>query len=202
MNYIKLFVAAFAMTFAINASAESDNTRSNLSGYNRIELSYAPMFVGDVNTRSSYNGRIYTAMYSSYTLHGFSADYTRGIHVTKNLPMFIEVGGGLQFNHTSFWNTGYNVLRLNVPANFTYRFAVGSAKVWKISPYTGFNFGFNLINDWGDKVFQLGWNAGCNFTYKRLLLGVGYTLDFMPIVGGFSNDTYSGTLKVKVGFEF
>ena len=84
---------------------------------------------------------------------------------------------------------------------------MGSAKVWKISPYTGLNFGFNLVNDFlYDKVFQLGWNAGCNFTYKRFLLGIGYTVDFMPIAEYksriISEDVYSGTLKVKVGFEF
>lgn len=201
MNYIKFFVAACAMTFAINASAESDNTRSNLSGYNRIELSYAPMFVSEI-----YTTRRGILRYgSSSTLHGVSADYTRGIHVTKNLPMFIEVGGGLQFGTVSASGYDINVLRLNVPANFTYRFAVGRAKVWRISPYTGLNFGFNLINDfWGDKLFQLGWNGGCNFTYKRFNMGIGYTIDLMPISEGRLgyDDIYSGTLKVKVGYEF
>ena len=200
MNYIKFLAVAFAMTIAMSASAKS--SADALKGYNRVELSYAPLFVGDV-----YSSRSVVAYSSLSTMHGFSADYTRGIHVTKNLPMFIEVGGGIQFNTASAPGSDINVLRLNVPANFTYRFAVGSAKVWKISPYTGLNFGFNLVNDfdkfWMDnKVFQLGWNAGCNFTYKRFLLGVGYTLDLMPIASGIYDDTYSGTLKVKVGFEF
>ncbi len=196
MNYIKFLAVAFAMTIAMSASAKS--SADALKGYNRVELSYAPLFVGDVAASGGW-----TSYSPSSTMHGFAADYTRGIHVTKNLPMFIEVGGGIQFNRAN----ECNILRLNVPANFTYRFAVGSAKVWKISPYTGLNFGFNLVNDFlYDKVFQLGWNAGCNFTYKRFLLGIGYTVDFMPIAEYksriISEDVYSGTLKVKVGFEF
>ena len=73
--------------------------------------------------------------------------------------MYIEVGGNLQFNRKSetFMDydpvtddlvedeTSFTLLRLNVPVAFTWRFALGSKKAFKISPLTGINFGVNLL---------------------------------------------------------
>ena len=101
--------------------------------------------------------------------------------------------------------------------SFTWRFTLGSRKLFTIAPYIGLNFGINMLynmngeNQFGDNNdiysanrFQLGMVEGLNITYKRWNAGIGYVLDFMPLD---KSDLYNvtntgGSLVVRVGYEF
>ena len=172
------------------------------------------------------------------TAHGFKAGYTHGFHLSKKWPMFIEAGANLQYNHKTLENAEFDedgnlydvsvkYLRLNIPVAFTWRFAVGSKKLWKISPYTGFNFGinllykandrnmFNFIEEYGSivgmtddgysaKRFQFGLIEGVNFTYKCWNFGLNYVIDLMPLDKSdyYNAKNYTGTLAISAGYEF
>lgn len=225
MKKFIVLLAVLAMTLGANAQ----NRPGAGKDYNRVEIYYAPMFLDNFATRQSFGRRWET---SSLTAHGFKAGYTHGFHLSKKWPMFIEAGANLQFNRKNVEVVGYDAaldelfiydapvsfLRLNIPVAFTWRFAVGSKKLWKISPYTGFNFGINLVykvdgnnafdypenSGYKNNRFQFGLIEGVNFTYKRWNFGLNYTVDLMPLekyeVLGIKN--YTGTFAIGAGYEF
>ena len=221
MKKFIVLLAALAMTLGANAQ----NRPGAGKDYNRVEIYYAPMFVDHFNTRSN---RFNNWSTSSMTAHGFKAGYTHGFHLSKKWPMFIEAGANLQYNHKTLENEEmdedgnlYDVsvkyLRLNIPVAFTWRFAVGSKKLWKISPYTGFNFGINLLYKMdGDSMFgdnndyysanrfQFGLIEGVNFTYKCWNFGINYVIDLMPLDKSdyYNAKNYTGTLAISAGYEF
>lgn len=202
----KVLVLLTVVTLAVSTASAN-----KLAGedYNRVEVGYAPMFMSDM----FYWGNPWS------TAHGVTGGYTRGIHLSKKWPMYIEVSGMVQYNHRykSSIDTSLDLLRLNIPVSFTWRFTLGSRKLFTIAPYIGLNFGINMLyNINGDNMyddsdniysanrFQLGMVEGLNLTYKRWNAGIGYVLDFMPLD---KSDLYNvtntgGSLVVRVGYEF
>ena len=202
----KVLVLLAVVTLAVSTASAN-----KLAGedYNRVEVGYAPMFMSDM----FYWGNPWS------TAHGVTGGYTRGIHLSKKWPMYIEVSGMVQYNHRykSSIDTSLDLLRLNIPVSFTWRFTLGSRKLFTIAPYIGLNFGINMLyNINGDNMyddsdniysanrFQLGMVEGLNLTYKRWNAGIGYVLDFMPLD---KSDLYNvtntgGSLVVRVGYEF
>lgn len=212
MKKVLVLLAVLAMTIGANAQGKD---------YNRVEFSYAPMFMSEgSNSWSS----------QSITAHGFKAGYVHGFHLSKKWPMYIEAGANLQFNRKTVeesyfdydegWYTEeypVTVLRMNIPVAFTWRFGIGSKKLWKISPYTGFNFGINLLYKMdGDSMFgdnndyysanrfQFGLIEGVNFTYKCWNFGINYVIDLMPLDKSdyYNAKNYTGTLAISAGYEF
>lgn len=224
MKKILVLLAAMAMTFGANAQIVESKSKvvkyeaaTPKSGYNRIMFNYTPTFVTPSISDVSGDGQ---------TLQGGGMSYTRGISVSSKLPMFVEVGIGAQFGtgdvfegsaydpyygYSTRIHLGLNLLRVNVPVAFTYRFAFGSDKQIKISPFVGLNFGVNIVTD-DDKNghydlfkdynydddnyqrFQMGMLFGANFTFKRFNLQVAYTLDFMPL---YSQDASTRSVWVN-----
>ena len=202
----KVLVLLAVVTLAVSTASAN-----KLAGedYNRVEVGYAPMFMSDM----FYWGNPWS------TAHGVTGGYTRGIHLSKKWPMYIEVSGMVQYNHRykSSIDTSLDLLRLNIPVSFTWRFTLGSRKLFTIAPYIGLNFGINMLyNINGDNMyddsdniysanrFQLGMVEGLNLTYKRWNAGIGYVLDFMPLD---KSDLYNvtntgGSLVVRAGYEF
>jgi len=234
MKKFFVLLAAMAMTFGANAQIVESSAKTikvepakpvaPKSGYNRIMFNYSPLFGSSV-----YNGK---SADESSTMNGGSISYTRGIAVSKRLPMFIETGLGWQFNT----DKSLDLMRLNIPVAFTYRFGFGQNKQIKISPFTGLNFGINVMTSLSDsyygsksarkadednyKSFQMGWLIGANFTFKRFNIQIAYTFDFMPLYKRDASTEYTGfgeyaviynipelkintgVLNVGVGFEF
>ena len=203
----KVLVLLAVLTMTLGAGAKSNILAGE--DYNRVEVGYAPMFMSDM----FYWGNPWS------TAHGVMGGYTRGIHLSKKWPMYIEVSGMVQYNHRykSSIDCSLDLLRLNIPVSFTWRFTLGSRKLFTIAPYIGLNFGINMLyNINGDNMyddsdniysanrFQLGMVEGLNLTYKRWNAGIGYVLDFMPLD---KSDLYNvtntgGSLVVRVGYEF
>jgi len=203
----KVLVLLAVLTMTLGAGAKSNILAGE--DYNRVEVGYAPMFMSDM----FYWGNPWS------TAHGVTGGYTRGIHLSKKWPMYIEVSGMVQYNHRykSSIDTSLDLLRLNIPVAFTWRFTLGSRKLFTIAPYLGLNFGINMLynmngeNQFDDNDdiysanrFQLGMVEGLNLTYKSWNAGIGYIWDFMPLDKSELYDTSNtvGSLIVRVGYEF
>lgn len=143
MKKIKtLLVAATALLISGSAMAE---------GYNRIGLSYN-------NDQYSFN-KDYKMLEGgedpSFSTNGFGINYVHGFGVSPKLPMFLEVGGQLNFNFCQksyseideydvyLSKLQYQNINLAIPVNFAYRFSVAGGAL-KISPYLGINFRINM----------------------------------------------------------
>lgn len=190
--------------------------RRNPSGYNRIMLTYSPVYSTVTENGVKAN--------KSNTHNAPGISYIHGFQLGHRLPLYLETGAGWSYGPKS---NHLELMRISIPLLATYRFAIGQSGNFKISPYTGFNFALNPINDSkrmidngkssGENFFQLGWQLGANFTYKRFNIQIGYTFDFMPLYKKSTNDYTSfydedevsrdnkvttGALTIGLGWEF
>ena len=156
MKLYKAFALAGVLAVAGSASAED---------YNRVAISYD-------NTHYGYN-KDYKAEYDvdpSFSTNGFGLNYIHGFGLSNNLPMFLEVGGNVNFNfysktdESSIWDeplkykSQFQNINLQVPVNFVWRFNV--VEDFTIAPYVGLNFKLNFMSrmrayldgDWEDKA--------------------------------------------------
>lgn len=201
--------AQFANSSSSSASAGSSIwTTVNTDGYNRIYVSYLPskLKVSDSDGNIKMKG-------------SFEAGYLRGIGLTSNVPLYLEVGGALQYRSYSEEDYGYetkvNALSLNIPVALTYRININED--FAISPNFGFDFrinmmgkfkeldadgeelsNFDLFSDGDWKRFQAGWHIGVGLDYRALHFGVQYGTDFNEI----AEELKIATTSVTLGFNF
>ena len=200
--------AQFANSSSSSASAGSSIwTTVNTDGYNRIYVSYLPSKIkfGDGDDDLKLKG-------------SFEAGYLRGIGLTSNVPLYLEVGGALQYRSYSEEDYGYetkfNMLSLNIPVALTYRINVTDD--FAVSPNFGFDFRVNVMGkekvtedgdelydtdlfsdaDW--KRFQAGWHIGVGLDYRALHFGVQYGTDFNEI----AEELKIATTSVTLGWNF
>ena len=117
---------------------------ANAEGYNRIGLSY-----NNTSYRfSGYKG----ASDHNFSVNGFGIDYAHGFGLSRSLPMFIEVGGNVNFNFGNMFEdkngSDYEIdriqdINLQVPVNYVYRFDISD--YFSIAPYAGVNFKLHLM---------------------------------------------------------
>lgn len=201
--------AQFANSSSSSASAGSSIwTTVNTDGYNRIYASYLPSKLKVDGESVKMNG-------------SFEVGYLRGIGLTSNVPLYLEVGGALQYrSYSEDYDYGYNyevkvnTLSLNIPVALTYRININED--FAVSPNFGFDFRINMMGklkeledgeelgkidlfsdaDW--KRFQAGWHIGVGFDYRALHFGVQYGSDFNEIV----EETKVATTSITLGFNF
>ena len=179
-------------------------TTVNTDGYNRIYVSYLP-------TKLKADGE-------SLKMKGsFEAGYLRGIGLTSNLPLYLEVGGAIQYRSYKDDYEGEsvkdNILSVNIPVALTYRINVNDD--FAVSPNFGFDFRVNVLGkekyeseyggdydvdlfsdaEWGR--FQAGWHIGVGLDYRALHFGVQYGTDFNDIIDGLKVATTSVTLGLN-----
>lgn len=204
-----ILMAAFA-AFATTASAQGISIEKNCDNYGRVSLGYM-----GVNYHMKHvdfdNG-----------LKGFTLGYTKGLNVVKNLPLFVEVSG--QLNYATYSESEgkakarENLLAVSVPVNATYK--VSFTNGLYVAPYAGIHFDLGLLyNDKftyegesetenlykgedGANRFQMGYQAGVNLGYKMVNLGVGYKGSFLPIMGEGDYKVQTGGIVVTVGYNF
>lgn len=142
---VKALLVAAAALVATSAFAD---------GYNRAGVSYN-------NTHFGYNKEA-GGKDDSFSTNGFGLEYIHGFNLTESTPIFLEVGANVNFDFgsktwegeterisgTDYWfrdkeTNKKQYINLQVPVNFGYRFNVGEN--FKISPYVGLNFKFNLV---------------------------------------------------------
>lgn len=177
--------------------------------YDRIYMSYAPTSIGD-----------YYQYGDNLMMHGVGLGWKKGINVTgRKLPLYVETGIAANFAFGSDGNDD-KLFNFNIPVNVTYRFKLGSTKIY-IAPYWGLNFKINYLWDWGKydmswfdynycdaSRFQLGTEFGANFDIYNFHLGIGWMTDFMKLAEVQFNNSYythkfgSSGVRVNVGVTF
>lgn len=160
MKKIKLFVMLALMGLTTTVFAESANTESSkittstsssfdatsvkTDGWNRIYVSYTPS-----KMKFDYDDA------DDVKFQGFTVGWLKGFGLTKNLPLYMEAGAGIQYrsykddDSESYGSYEYSysdkltMLSLNIPVNLLYRFNVTDD--FSISPYFGLDFRINLL---------------------------------------------------------
>lgn len=127
-------------------------TTVNTDSYNRIYVSYLP---SKLKIDGVGGGDLGELLEDLTKLKGsFEVGYLRGIGLTSKVPLYLEVGGALQFR-SSKWdysdsddgasaavNIKANMLSLNIPVSLAYRININED--FAISPNFGFDFRINL----------------------------------------------------------
>ena len=207
MRKFKCLLLLAFIGLTTSAFAQNDYT-----GYNRIYVGYT-----GVNAKWSADGESVSQKFP-----GFSVGYLRGISLTQKVPLYLEVGGALQYNKWSEEGESAKIFGLNIPVSLVYRINVTDD--FAISPNFGLNFRLNLLGkgkaeqdgesvDWnlfddkemeeadqGEayKRFQAGWHIGVGFDYKAIHLGVDWGTDFNEI----TKNVNCKTTYVTLGYNF
>ena len=207
MRKFKCLLLLAFIGLTTSAFAQNDYT-----GYNRIYVGYT-----GVNAKWSADGESVSQKFP-----GFSVGYLRGISLTQKVPLYLEVGGEIDFNRYSESEEGLDyketLLGLKIPVSLVYRLNINEN--FSISPLFGFDFRLNLMGkgkyeydgeseDWnlfdddemdGEayKRFQAGWHIGVGFDYKALHFGVDYGTSFNEI----TEKVKLATTSVTVGYNF
>lgn len=114
--------AQFANSGRVGASASS----TDIKNYSRLYVDFADMFC----TSESYLG--------------FKAGYSYGFNIVNTIPLYLEVGGNLQFNTKSEFGVRANFLAINAPVTINYKQTFPNG--FFIQPYAGLNLKVNVLS--------------------------------------------------------
>lgn len=153
MKKVLLTLAVAACT--LSAAAE---------GYNRAGLSFNNVHY------ASYagNGSNYSDLGRS--MNGFGLDYIHGFGLTDNVPLFLEVGGSINFNFGTLkyekdedygdwyqFQENWKDINLTIPVNIAYRLTVNDDL--SITPYFGINAKIHFATTYKNKLAYGGSGA-------------------------------------------
>lgn len=160
MKIIRLFLAAAALSVAASASAQFANTNAATDDaaaeaprksvlikdtrcYSRMDFSYAPLkVVTDISGAEDHK------------LTGLSLGYTHGLNLTRQVPLFLELGFNFTyaFSKQDYEDRGLkeddgftlrtNLFSLNVPVSLAYKLSFN--KRVSLTPFVGLNFRGNV----------------------------------------------------------
>lgn len=214
-----LSVAAQAQIVSSKSSRITVTKEAQPKGddYNRLYFGFANYSPnGELSRESEINN-----------FNGFKFGYLHGISLTKKLPLFLEVGGELQYGTQSEsdddekWT--YNLLSLNIPLNLSYKYSFSNGLY--IAPYAGIGFRCFMLGNAkytdldtdrsvsyncfssddmdGDtfKRFQVGGNFGVNVGYKAFNFNLGYSI-YSPVYNDYGYKFKVNTFTVGIGFNF
>ena len=143
MKNLKSLLVAGALLVAGSAMAED---------YNRVGISYD-------NNHYGFNKEYYgndKEQNPSFSTNGLGLNYVHGFGLSKTLPMFLEVGGNINFgfynNKEAMLEDGYKFeykeqfqnINLTIPVSFAWKFGISDN--FYITPYTGINFKLNFLS--------------------------------------------------------
>ena len=137
MKNIIFFTVAVLFAFCTSASAQFTNTTAhsgsngNDRGYTTLYFQYNPSAV-----------EFFEAL--NYDFKGVSIGINRGISVSPEFPLFVELGGALQYSFGDKFDYKMNFLSTKFPINLTYNWEISDN--FTLIPYTGLTF---RINVWG-----------------------------------------------------
>lgn len=102
---------------------------------------------------ASYNMLKYSQEMFGYNkaYNGFSIGYDRAIGLISKIPLYVEIGGAIQYagqnikdNVGGYVKTTSNLLSVKVPVSILYRWNVANSN-WSIIPKAGFDGRFNIL---------------------------------------------------------
>ena len=140
--------AQFSNTGGSGSKSKSGSVLSmDTESYNRIYVGYSPFnakYKGDNNAKD-------------LKMNGFTAGYLHGFSLSEKLPLFLEVGGNIQYFmgkqdgeivHNDLYvektKSKYSLLSLNIPVNLAYKFSFADNTLG-VTPFVGLNFRANLM---------------------------------------------------------
>ena len=158
----------FAVMFISGAQAQivsSNNSRITVEkqvkekketpNYNRISLGLSTMRLKDTYY-NKYNREVFDFDGEKIMMKGVDFNYLRGISLTSNIPLYLEVGGRVTFDtynktidEDEYKGVVYeekarvNILSLSVPINVTYKFSFDNGLY--IAPFAGIHFRTNIL---------------------------------------------------------
>lgn len=216
MKKITLLLAVALMAIATNASAQFVNGGSRSSmvadtdNYSRLELGYSPISIEELD------------------LTGVSMGWTKGVNLTKSLPLFLEVGANVMYGFHKEKDEDYedktSLLTINVPVTVAWKFSF--AESFSLIPHVGLNLRGNIIgkntyeyyDDWDEEYYSeevdlfgsnedvgkgkrvnVGATVGFAANFKKFTVGLGYTFDFNETWEFVDKTNY---LTVSVGLNF
>lgn len=226
MKKIFTLIAMCTIALASNAQIVSSRSRSitteqqEFPNYNRIYVAYTPMsFSGDRDYKPD--------MWD--TAPGLTLGWTGGWSISKSVPLYVEGGLNIKWNHMSESEGDYygredkckcNFLSLNVPVNLSYKINIPQVEGLSIAPYAGVHLTGNLLGkgkyeshkDW-EENFNLFDEDDVEYTAKRIQFGwqagVGFNYKAIYLGVGYSGEftnymkkVRTGGLVVSLGFNF
>lgn len=225
MKAIKFFAVVTALVMCTTMSAQFTNTGSksksvvNTNGWQSVYVQYSPTTL----VQSEPGAKDVTL-----NLTGLSVGYERAIGLTKDIPLYLNIGGNLKYSFgKDKGDDKYTFLSVKVPVSVSYDFSV--TENIDILPYAGLFFRYNIIgklsfdgeddsnnlfsdsddydNEEQWKRFQIGWQIGANVMFnKKFYAGVGYSSDLGKLFDGhFDGDDYSiksHAINLRLGLVF
>lgn len=178
---------------------------TNASGSSKSSGSSTPLEVKEwTSLYFQYNPSWFVPKHGdNESFNGLTLGVSRAINVMQSQPLFVEIGGNVQFGFTNDMadsDLKWKMLSIGVPVNLTYAWHVSDK--FAIAPYLGLNMRLNLwgnithddfddslnifddddVDDLQHKRFQIGWQIGANFQFNNsFYIGAGYGTDFMEI---------------------
>lgn len=227
MKFKTLLLAA-AMMVCASASAQFTNASSKksssstevTSGWNNLYVQYNSHKFNDNDN----------ALFHKGSMDGFTIGYNRGISISNSMPLYLEVGGGLQYSTGSNNDVDVHLLSVVAPVSVLYHFSFPNSTIG-IEPLAGLTLRYNgwgeikgEIKDHGDIIdfkddpfskddydnpanrFQVGLHLGANAVFKKFVLGLKYNIgltDFWKYkVDGESTNVKFNTFTISAGFRF
>lgn len=220
MKFKTLLLAA-AMMVCASASAQFTNASSKksssstevTSGWNNLYVQYNSHKFNDNDEPLFHKG----------SMDGFTIGYNRGIGLSSSMPLYLEVGGGLQYSTGSNHDVDMHMLSVVAPVSVLYHFSFPNSTIG-IEPLAGLNFRYN---GWGEikddedtydpfsdddtddnpaNRFQVGLHLGVNAVFKKFVLGLKYNIglsNFWKVKGdGVSTNVKFNTFTISAGFRF
>lgn len=219
MKFKTLLLAA-AMMVCASASAQFTNASSKksssstevTSGWNNLYVQYNSHKFNDNKVAEFDNG----------SMDGFTIGYNRGIGLSNSMPLYLEVGGGLQYSTGSNDDEDMHMLSVVAPVSVLYHFSIPNSTIG-IEPLAGLNFRYNgwgEIKDEDDKLdpfskddyddpanrFQVGLHLGVNAVFKKFVLGLKYNIglsNFWKVKGDYvTTNVKFNTFTISAGYRF
>lgn len=224
MKTLKTLLSVVLLFLATSMSASNIIENASVAPAPEAGNSYSRVFV-------SFNPSNLTAkeegVSTSMSFPGFSAGYMYGIGVTNNLPLFVEVGGALQYRAFSDsdsdegekYEQKINIFSLNIPVNLVYKFYINEN--WSIDPFFGLDFRVNLTGknkatySYGGeeesasvdlfkgedalKRFQAGWHIGAGATWKKK---INFSISYGTDINEIAESARFRTTVISLGYNF
>ena len=209
-----LMVCASASAQFTNASSKKSSSSIEVtSGWNNLYVQYNSHKFNDNDN----------ALFHKGSMDGFTIGYNRGIGLSSSMPLYLEVGGGLQYSTGSNDDVDVHLLSVVAPVSVLYHFSFPNSTIG-IEPLAGLNFRYN---GWGEikddedtydpfsdddtddnpaNRFQVGLHLGVNAVFKKFVLGLKYNIglsNFWKFKGDYETTNVKfNTFTISAGYRF
>ena len=144
MKKVKLLAIVAMLAIGINASAQKAQVLP--CGWQSVWFQWNPS-----STRSDYD------YYNNMKFNGISLGYSKAFSVSKELPLYLEAGIGIQYSYDKktasapmedlsiqYSTKKFRMLSAKIPVSLSYKYDIPNIKV-SVLPFIGVNFRVNAL---------------------------------------------------------